>query len=1204
MAGKLTLWSFLLFSFLLVTNAGLLAQSASFTNYNTSNSSIPSNYLFDVDYDGGFVYAATNGAGLGILDVGANTWTSVTTTTSGFPGNIVTSVIADGATIYVGTQTGGLGVYDGSWTTYTTADGLGGNQISDLLLDGSDLWISHNAGVSKWNGASFTNHSIASIGAGTVMNDLAKFDGDIYVGTNYGLAKYDGSWTVYNFLDPHLGNNVYSLAADDANDILFVGNYHRGLYTFNGSSFTFINNTAEETINNLYYDGSFLFIGMWSTGLYVKEGATYTLFNETDGLAGNSVFATDKGGGYHWVATHLGLSKMEYTPISITHTIDASAGANGEIDPDGAVSVADGDDQLFTFTPDAGYRVVEILVDGSPVTLAGSYEFLNVTADHTIEVSFNNDNYYYVDGTTGDNANTGFTADQAWATLTYALANTATGDVIFVAEGTYTEDLTIGTAGISLVGPNSGVSGCGVRGSEAELVGYIKVTSDDFSFDGFQVTDGKEVLAGEKAGIHIVENTSGHSITNNLFSRTPTADFFFGVINEIGGVTDLILSGNKFTGWNVGLFLQNAEAVVNNNCFEENEYGAAILGAVDVTVTGNNFDSNGEGLEVLSSSSLMIDKNRFEDNGTGILLYAGGGIQISSNTIKGSATAGISVQADLSSFGALDEPIVISNNSIYDNTIGLDASAAIGSSVAYYILDAKDNWWGSVNGPEDNTFKTSASELPANSADPVEQWVNQLPAGELGNEIKDNDDGGGGDALWVEYYPWDLGTPVLSLEDISSTTGASVSMDLNLNGKGLSMNTFQGTFTYDDTKLDFTGASYGSGTLVNGSNWSIFFTENVSGTVTFAGVGFTPISSDGVLFSLNFTIIDGVAGSADVTGENEDFKADGSQVFGTAGDFTGTITYTHIQATYLRGDVTLDGMVDLDDALLLQDRVTNATVGSFSNLAKQNADADLSSGDPENVVPDNSDITLGDVIAVLQYVLTGTWPAPAPPPAGAIVFNNVNIDENNLVNIPVSIKNGSNIQTLELIVNYDESIITYQSFSQLMLGSGNFVSSAKISDGVASFMYATISLQSGNITPGKIILNLGSSIPSYFHISSSYRLNGGDVTEGPSYTHGVTNVEENLIPEKFEVAQNFPNPFNPTTTIKFGLPEASQVTVKIFNMIGQEVKTLVNEFKNAGTYSVTWNGDNESGKKITSGVYIYRVTAGNNVQTMKMILMK
>ena len=116
----------------------------------------------------------------------------------------------------------------------------------------------------------------------------------------------------------------------------------------------------------------------------------------------------------------------------------------------------------------------------------------------------------------------------------------------------------------------------------------------------------------------------------------------------------------------------------------------------------------------------------------------------------------------------------------------------------------------------------------------------------------------------------------------------------------------------------------------------------------------------------------------------------------------------------------------------------------------------------------------------------------------------------------------------------------------------------------------------------------------------------GYSNKGSFQVGGTTGVkdESGIIPSKFEVFQNYPNPFNPTTTIKYGLPAAADVTIKVYDILGQEVKTLVSEYKSAGTFNVQWNGDNKSGNKVSSGTYIFRVVSGNNVQTMKMLLLK
>jgi len=96
---------------------------------------------------------------------------------------------------------------------------------------------------------------------------------------------------------------------------------------------------------------------------------------------------------------------------------------------------------------------------------------------------------------------------------------------------------------------------------------------------------------------------------------------------------------------------------------------------------------------------------------------------------------------------------------------------------------------------------------------------------------------------------------------------------------------------------------------------------------------------------------------------------------------------------------------------------------------------------------------------------------------------------------------------------------------------------------------------------------------------------------------GITNDDD--IPSAYSLAQNYPNPFNPNTQIKYSVPRLSQVILKIFNTLGEELETLVSEEKPVGTYEVNWNAAN-----LPSGVYFYRLKAGDFVQTKKMILLK
>lgn len=89
------------------------------------------------------------------------------------------------------------------------------------------------------------------------------------------------------------------------------------------------------------------------------------------------------------------------------------------------------------------------------------------------------------------------------------------------------------------------------------------------------------------------------------------------------------------------------------------------------------------------------------------------------------------------------------------------------------------------------------------------------------------------------------------------------------------------------------------------------------------------------------------------------------------------------------------------------------------------------------------------------------------------------------------------------------------------------------------------------------------------------------------------------IPEKFEVSQNYPNPFNARTAIEYSLPQDSHVRIVIFNLLGQNIETLVDQNKTAGIHQVVWNAND-----VPTGVYFYRLEAGDFTQTRKMLLAK
>lgn len=145
-------------------------------------------------------------------------------------------------------------------------------------------------------------------------------------------------------------------------------------------------------------------------------------------------------------------------------------------------------------------------------------------------------------------------------------------------------------------------------------------------------------------------------------------------------------------------------------------------------------------------------------------------------------------------------------------------------------------------------------------------------------------------------------------------------------------------------------------------------------------------------------------------------------------------------------------------------------------------------------------------------------------------------------------------------------------------------------------------------------------------ISTSYRLKdaiGQSVIgecEGASYKAslgfwspwtkgGAVGIEEeftesNEFPQIFSLSQNYPNPMGYRTTIKYSLPKSSRVELKVYNIYGRLIKTLVNELQKPGYYAVGWNGSDNAGKEVSNGIYLYRLEAGEYTETRKVVLMR
>lgn len=443
-----------------------------------------------------------------------------------------------------------------------------------------------------------------------------------------------------------------------------------------------------------------------------------------------------------------------------------------------------------------------------------------------------------------------------------------------------------------------------------------------------------------------------------------------------------------------------------------------------------------------------------------------------------------------------------------------------------------------------------------------------------------------------------------------NTTGLIVSLpiSIDLNGRNGSKG-YQGKITYDDTKLELTNIDYGVGTLFNEYNFTLNYVELTSGEVDFVAYSLDALGESGVVFNMNFNIV-GNSGFTEV--DPSDFLAftpdlDGSKFSYNSGQIHFTFTGPPPVG---RGDANLDGLINMNDAITIGNEValqggvsTVSDPGIIITNATARANAAEASGTGD------LDIDGDDIDAVIYYVLNGnTWPTPRPAGSATLGSTGVTYSSNGRIHLPLTLSNVNNVGSVEIIFSYEHEKINYTSFSSQLLASGYFVNAVQIAPGVAKFVLATGALVNSNINLGKLNLTFNNGVSGNVVLNTQIKTNGSAYQPGPSFNFTPTGLEDaeviNSLPTEFAVKQNYPNPFNPTTTIEFSVPQNSNVKVSIYNLIGQEIRTLVNSEMETGTYKVTWNGENNFGQQVNSGVYLYRVVSGDKVQTMKMTLMK
>jgi hypothetical protein len=206
--------------------------------------------------------------------------------------------------------------------------------------------------------------------------------------------------------------------------------------------------------------------------------------------------------------------------------------------------------------------------------------------------------------------------------------------------------------------------------------------------------------------------------------------------------------------------------------------------------------------------------------------------------------------------------------------------------------------------------------------------------------------------------------------------------------------------------------------------------------------------------------------------------------------------------------------------------------------------------------------------------------------------------------IAVNLEEFVEVQAYGLTVSYDADVLEFVGtrVEDNILGETELATPQTIARGEGEIYVAAYGdvASEGNLGLDLVFRARTEIEDSYIELTSGAIQDG---SYGINQITSPTSVRIETRPEVYALADNFPNPFNPETTIKYQLPEAGEVTLEIYNMLGQVVNTLVSEYQTAGRYVYQWDATNSNGQSLSSGVYFYRINAGGEFQSIKKMLL-
>jgi hypothetical protein len=308
------------------------------------------------------------------------------------------------------------------------------------------------------------------------------------------------------------------------------------------------------------------------------------------------------------------------------------------------------------------------------------------------------------------------------------------------------------------------------------------------------------------------------------------------------------------------------------------------------------------------------------------------------------------------------------------------------------------------------------------------------------------------------------------------------------------------------------------------------------------------------------------------------------------------------ESSVLKGDANLDGEISVLDIVL----IARYIIGEITLTPEQHNAADCNN---------DGDVNVLDMVGIANVILeTGTCPPSTgtlrkASTSAVVGAASISIFSGRSFELPIFIETETRIAGLQFALGYDTNVfeagmprLTERSAHMSVIsnsGNGQVICVVYSPDGMT--------IPDGN----EPVLNIPFRILESGYQMSEGRFHFEEIILAASCTENIpVEVEairlktDNVLPETWSLSQNYPNPFNPETYIDYQVPHTEYVEIAVFNPLGQKVRTLLDGVEQAGTYSVKWDGRDDSGQPVASGIYFYRLEAGNFSQTKRMVLLR